>query len=69
MIEERLRDFRLAQVPQDHGILEVDDAREQVLAHERLDLGVELVVAAHQVQILQELPCEERDDRAVIPRA
>ena len=40
----------------------------QVVADEGLHLGIEQVVAADQPQVLQELPREERDDRAVVGR-
>ena len=44
-VEQHLADFRLGQVAQDHRIVEVDRAGEEVIANEGLYLGIELLVA------------------------
>ena len=69
VVKQHLADFRLGQVAQDHRIVQIDRAREKVIAHERLDPRIELVIATHQMQVFQELAGEEADHGAVVRRA
>ncbi len=68
VVEHHLPDFRLGQVAQDHRVFQIDGAGEEVVAEKSSDLGVELVVAADQAQIFEELSGEKRHHGAVIAR-
>jgi hypothetical protein len=69
MVEQHLADFGLGQVAQNHRIIQINRAGEQVIAHERFDLRIELVVAAHQAQVFEKLTGEEANHRSVVCRA
>ena len=53
MVEQHLAHFGLRQITQDHRIFQVNGRVEQVVAHKRPDLGVELVVAADEAKVFQ----------------
>jgi len=65
-----LEDFarvRLGEIAEHDGVFEIHGRwAEQKVAHEVTQLRVKQLEAADEPQVVQEMPCEERDDGAII---